>query len=110
MVTYRRQYLRARQHEIIRVRFTGGRSPQKEAAKLKRSVLIGMYTIILSVIVALRVIVCFYYYNIMGITEILSGSQEIVTTVGKAGASSHQIWQVLSFLAFVVGLGLITFK
>lgn len=67
-----------------------------------------MQKIILSVFIALGAIACFYC-SIIGITEMLSGSPEVVTTVGKSGASSFQVWQLLSLLAFVIGLGLVAF-
>ncbi|MEW8461256.1 MAG: hypothetical protein AB2653_13195, partial [Candidatus Thiodiazotropha endolucinida] len=58
--------------------------------------------IALSVFIALGAIACFYC-SIIGITEMLSGSTEVVTTVGKSGASSFHLWQILSLLAFIVG-------
>ncbi|MCG8074303.1 MAG: hypothetical protein N0C86_20220 [Candidatus Thiodiazotropha taylori] len=67
-----------------------------------------MQKIVLSVFIALGAVVCFYY-SIIGFIEMVNGPSEIVSSVRKAGASSFQIWQMLSLLAFIVGLGLVVF-
>ncbi|MBT3049671.1 MAG: hypothetical protein KME34_02020 [Candidatus Thiodiazotropha sp. (ex Codakia orbicularis)] len=67
-----------------------------------------MQKIVLTVFIGLGAIACFYY-NIIGFMEMVNRPSEIVTTVGKSGASSFQIWQMFSLLAFIVGLGLVAF-
>ncbi|MDJ0806457.1 MAG: hypothetical protein QNJ78_06440 [Gammaproteobacteria bacterium] len=67
-----------------------------------------MQKIVLSAFIALGAIACFYY-SIFGFMEMVNGSSEIVTTVGKSGTSSLEIWQMFSLLAFIVGLGLVAF-
>ena len=67
-----------------------------------------MQKIVLSVFIALGAVVCFYY-SIIGFIEMLNGPSEVGSTVGKSGASSFQIWQMLSLLVFIVGLGLVAF-
>ncbi|MCG7993946.1 MAG: hypothetical protein JAZ06_00835 [Candidatus Thiodiazotropha taylori] len=67
-----------------------------------------MQKIVLTVLIVLGAVVCFYY-SIIGFIEIVNGPSEILSTVGKSGASSFQIWQILSLLAFIVGLGLVAF-
>lgn len=64
--------------------------------------------ILLSVVIILGAIACFYY-SIISFLEMVDGSSETVTTAGKSGSSSLQIWQMFSLSAFIIGLGLVAF-
>ncbi|MBT2970364.1 MAG: hypothetical protein B6D72_05340 [gamma proteobacterium symbiont of Ctena orbiculata] len=64
--------------------------------------------ITLSTVILLGALYCFYF-AVKAAVLMIVGPTDVVATVGLAGASSFQIWQILSLFGFIAGLGLLAF-